>query len=242
MRERLIRGAGRPVVFLHAALSDGAQWEDLFAHVPPGVRTISLDIPAIAYDAQGTTPEMLERGLVEYLARLGGEPVTLVGHSVGGWLVGRVLGQLGARVQRAVIVAGVSYVPAEMRAAYERMAEALVNGALDRRVLEDQIATAAFAESSTPALAERLRAKLAAIPDARMVETFRLCAAIGETRVGAYDVPTTLLHAEDDSSAPLALGRQIAACGSRAELVVVPGGSHMLPWTHTELVAREALR
>lgn len=50
-------------------------------------------------------------------------------------------------------------------------------------------------------------------------------------------VPILLIHGDDDRMVPLAVARWIESHARRAELVVVEGGSHMLPITHADLLA-----
>jgi len=52
-------------------------------------------------------------------------------------------------------------------------------------------------------------------------------------------VPVLVVHGDDDRLAPVATGRELARLAPAGRLVEVPGGSHMLPITHAELLARE---
>jgi pimeloyl-ACP methyl ester carboxylesterase len=54
-------------------------------------------------------------------------------------------------------------------------------------------------------------------------------------------LPILVLHGEDDRLVPVAIGRELAKRAPHARLVLVPGGSHMLPVTHAALVAEEIL-
>lgn len=50
-------------------------------------------------------------------------------------------------------------------------------------------------------------------------------------------LPVLVVHGEDDRLVPAAVGRELARRAPDAHLVLVPGGSHMLPVTHAELLA-----
>jgi pimeloyl-ACP methyl ester carboxylesterase len=50
-------------------------------------------------------------------------------------------------------------------------------------------------------------------------------------------LPILVIHGDDDRLVPVAVGRALADNNSRAELVEVAGGSHMLPVTHAALLA-----
>ena len=51
------------------------------------------------------------------------------------------------------------------------------------------------------------------------------------------DRPILVIHGDDDRLVPLSVGQGLAASGGSAELVVVEGGSHMIPVTHPALLA-----
>jgi pimeloyl-ACP methyl ester carboxylesterase len=50
-------------------------------------------------------------------------------------------------------------------------------------------------------------------------------------------VPILLIHGDDDRMVPLSVAYWIKSHARRAELVVIEGGSHMLPITHADLLA-----
>ena len=52
-------------------------------------------------------------------------------------------------------------------------------------------------------------------------------------------LPVLVIHGDDDRLVPVAVGRELARRAANARLVVVPGGSHMLPVTHPALLAGE---
>jgi pimeloyl-ACP methyl ester carboxylesterase len=52
-------------------------------------------------------------------------------------------------------------------------------------------------------------------------------------------LPVLVIHGEDDRLVPVAVGHELARRAPNARLVLVPGGRHMLPVTHAELLAAE---
>ncbi len=67
-------------------------------------------------------------------------------------------------------------------------------------------------------------------------------AALGSSAVPdptGLELPILIVHGSDDQLAPIAIGRELARRAPHARLVVVDGGSHMLPITHAELLAEE---
>ncbi len=241
MKVRATVGEGRPVVLVHAALQDGSEWDDVMRRAPAGVRAIAIDLPDFGYDAPGTTIASLEQEFRSWLASLG-EAVTLVGHSFGGWLVARALHEPVIAVRRAVILGGCPHLTQEMGAGYVQGAEALASGALPRDAFASSVIDAAFGGDGTDALRAQVAECPARYPDDRLVRAMRLVATLAEPAqdVAPYDVPTQLIHSEGDRSVPLALGRELAARGARAELEVWPGESHMLPLTAPDRIAEVA--
>lgn len=70
-------------------------------------------------------------------------------------------------------------------------------------------------------------------------------AEMGGTRANPFPdttgvtVPVLVVHGDDDRLAPVEIGRELARRAANGRLVEVPGGSHMLPITHADLLARE---
>jgi pimeloyl-ACP methyl ester carboxylesterase len=55
--------------------------------------------------------------------------------------------------------------------------------------------------------------------------------------IATLDMPILLIHGGDDRLAPVAIGRYLHSKAPGSELLVVEGGSHMLPITHAELLS-----
>jgi pimeloyl-ACP methyl ester carboxylesterase len=239
--ERIDSGKGRPVIFVHAALLDGTQWSEVVVRAPPGVRAIAIDLPDVAFDAPGTTLASLEAAFDAYLVRHAIEPVTLVGTSLGAWLVARALSRAADRVRRAVLISGLDHLPAETAAAYEQLANGLETGAVAREAPLASIVDLSLGSSVTVAQRQAVSAKLDSVPTPRIVRTLRLVASLGapEARVKMFSTPTALLHARNDKSVPLELGQALAALGN-APFEVLDSDSHVLSLTHPDRVAELA--
>ncbi|MCZ7687630.1 MAG: alpha/beta hydrolase, partial [Sandaracinaceae bacterium] len=216
---RRIVGEGRTVLFVHAALSDGSTWDDVLARTPEGVRAVVLDLPEVAYDAPGTTLGSLEESFCAHVGDLAGiNSVTLVGHSFGAWVVARALSTLGSRARRAILVGGVASLPPEMSQAYEDLAARLATGAIIREQALGVAVDNALGSTATPELRRRLVKITERCPLDRLVRSLRLVASLGapEAVVPPFDTPATVIHSEGDRSAPLALGKELAALGRAA--------------------------
>ena len=58
--------------------------------------------------------------------------------------------------------------------------------------------------------------------------------AANQLRVGRFTTPTTVLHARRDAVTTLALGEELAACGTHTRLRIVDTDAHLLTWTHLD--------
>lgn len=115
-------GHGHPVVFLPPALLSGDYYAEVLARAPEGFETWLVDLP----DHERDEPEY---DLAAMLDAVGAaldavpRPFTLVGSSLGGYLAVHLAPRMGARLQRVVVVGGLGTMPAEMAAAYRRLAD-----------------------------------------------------------------------------------------------------------------------
>lgn len=107
-----LMGSGRPLLALHGLTSDGEGWTKIFARAQiEGVRLIAPDARGHGLSSVTTDPADYEltahtRDLLELLARLGHERVTIVGFSMGA----RIGAHIASRFPRRVIALGL-YAP-----------------------------------------------------------------------------------------------------------------------------------
>lgn len=238
--EWIKQGEGRPVVFLHAALTDSRSFERVAALRPEGVAAWFCELPDHVRDEPGTslagTLDAVRAALLEVPA-----PFTFVGHSIGAYLGARLFADLGDRIARAVCVGGFATLPQAITDAYAGLA-----AGIDRGVVEPREAIRGAVEAALgPSVVEADRSLVHGIasewPVARIVRCLQRVAEIGAAPpMPAFRTPTVVLHAADDASVPLALGRGLAALGARVELSELADGGHFLPLSHPEIVARLA--
>jgi len=82
-------GEGRPVVFIHGLLVDGALWRKVTPHLSDGCRCVAPDLPlgshriALPADAN-LTPPGLAKLVADFIEALDTGPVTLVANDTGG--------------------------------------------------------------------------------------------------------------------------------------------------------------
>ena len=102
------RGTGRPIVFVHGFLVDGALWDDVVAQLAGSYRCIVPDLPlgshrvAMKADAD-LSPPGLARLVADLIAALELDDVTLVGNDTGGAICQLVATRHPERLGRLVL-------------------------------------------------------------------------------------------------------------------------------------------
>jgi non-heme chloroperoxidase len=238
-------GDGPPVVFVHGWASHSEIWQPEMALISAhGFRAIAYDRrghgrsddPGRGYDF-----DTLADDLGAVLAHFDAQGATLVGHSMGNSEIVRYLGRHGAgRVARVVMVAPSMPYPLKGDSNPEGTALPEQVEATRAVIVSNfadwlgQVGPAAFGAESGP---ERIGQTI------RMMLQCNLKAAI-ETNVAnvetdfrpelpAIDVPTLILHGDNDAQAPLeSTGRRVAALLPNARLKVYPGGRHTIIGSH----------
>ncbi|HSJ97367.1 MAG TPA: alpha/beta hydrolase [Myxococcota bacterium] len=253
-------GSGPPVVLVHGLPSNVGDWADLPAALASrGLRAIAYD--RVGYGGSSRAPADGDAytyaanavQLRELLDALGVERAALAGWSYGGGIVQRLAADAPERVSHLVLIGSVGPALGAEPAPHDwvaRVARSPAGPAVFRWVLAigplGRLATAqpvaeAFsgAERVPGGFRERTAAQLA-LPgtvDAWILEERRAVHdALGTEAVAA---PALVVHGSEDRLVPLAVGKDLAERLPRGELLVVEGGSHMLPVTHGEHLAEE---
>ena len=252
-------GSGKPVVLIHGYPLSGASWEK---QVPvllnAGHRVITYDRRGFGKSSQptgGYNYDTFAKDLRTLITNLKLKDVTLVGFSMGGGEIARYFGKYGSKgIRKAVIIGGVppfllktsdnpegvdgsvfegikTAVAADRYAFFTGFFKNFYNADqfLGKRVSEDVVRA-----SWNIAAGASATASLACV--ATWLEDFRK----NLTRV---DVPTLVIHGDEDRIVPLAAaGQRTAKLVKGARLVVVRGGPHCIPWTHADEVNAELVR
>jgi len=103
------RGGGGTVVLVHGLGTSSNTWIRTIPRITDSRRIIALDLPGFGFSTvHGTEGFAAFRehlaGLSEFLSGLDGGPLTLVGHSFGGWLAASYAAANPDRVQHLVLV------------------------------------------------------------------------------------------------------------------------------------------
>ncbi|MBN3830309.1 alpha/beta hydrolase [Burkholderia sp. Ac-20344] len=244
-------GAGRPVVFIHGWPLNADMWDVQMHHLAlQGFRCVAYDRRGFGRSDQpwtGYDYDTLADDLADLIAALDLHDVTLVGFSMGGGEVARYIGRHGTkRVAKAVLLGSVTPLIVRRDDHPEGVDVAVFDG-IRAGISADR---AAFCEGFWPLLTGSNRPgttiSQAALEwttimasQAGLKGMFDCVHAFSETDFRAdldrFDVPTLVIHGDDDQTAPLALTGAAAAKRVRnATLKVYEGGPHALYLTHAD--------
>ena len=245
-------GAGPPVVLVHGLPSNAGDWAELPALLAQrGLRAIAYDRVGFGLSSRpGPEPGRYTyaSNARELGAQLDAERIgraTLVGWSYGGGVAIRLASEQPDRVERLVLLSsagvvgsGGGIVDAFLSSPFLLEWAAGVRP-LGRSVVAQMVADAFSGEAAVPpGWVARTRSMLAipgtlrslAFENAREREV-----PLEPERIRA---PTLVICGSADRLTPLPVSEDLAGRIAGARLDVVPGGSHMLPVTHGEELAR----
>lgn len=243
------KGEGLPVVLVHGLPGCAYDWAPLTdALASRGHRVLAYDRVGFGHsDARRDGDYTLGangRELVRLLVSEDLRDATLVGWSYGGGTAIEAVLHDPERIGRLVLVgsAGPLDDPPEPSPVFGVLFSAPVLAWIAAvppvaTGLQGALSAEAFSGQPQPAWwAPQLGANMAA-PHTR--DTWR---AEGEhfrweSDPSRVERPVLVVHGDDDRLAPLAVGEALARLAPRSELVVVKGGSHMLPITHAGALA-----
>lgn len=247
------RGAGPAVVLVHGLPSNIGDWADL------PERLASRGLRVVAYDRVGfglsSRPEP-EPGRYTYasnarelgglLDALGIQKATLVGWSYGGGVVIRLASEQPDRVERLVLLSSVGPAtdddtdPIDFVLSSPYLLEWVAGMRPLARVMTSGMVADAFSGEAAvpPGWVERTRAMLALPGTLRSLAMENARHREVPLEPGRVRAPTLVVCGSADARTPLAGSQQLASQIAGARLEVVIGGSHMLPATHAEELAR----
>jgi non-heme chloroperoxidase len=252
-------GSGPPVVFSHGWPLNSDSWEAQMLHLASnGFRAIAHDRRGHGRSDQtwhGNDMDTYADDLAALLDALDLREVTLIGFSTGGGEVARYVGRHStARVARIALVAAVP--PFMLRTADNpggvpaEVFDALRAGSLaDRSQLYRDLADGPFFGGNRPGAnpsqgirdAFWLQGMQAGHRNALECIT-AFSATDFRPDLAAVDVPTLVVHGDDDQVVPLAVGGQASAARiPGATLKVYPGAPHGITDTHRTQLSADLL-
>ena len=251
-------GSGKPVVLIHGYPLSGASWEkQIPALLKASYRVITYDRRGFGKSSQpteGYNYDTFAEDLHKLITHLKLQDFTLVGFSMGGGEIARYFGKYGSMgASKAVIIGGVppfllktddnpegvnasvfegiqKAVAADRYAFFTEFFKNFYNTDL---LLGQRVSEEVVRASWNIAAGASATASLACVPTWH--EDFR-------KDLERVDVPTLVIHGDNDRIVPLAAaGQRTAKLVKGARLHVVNGGPHCITWTHAEEVNFELL-
>jgi len=254
-------GTGAPVVFLSSWAVSGAMWEyQMLPLSEQGLRCLAYDRRGHGRSddpGRGYAFDALADDLAALLTQLDLREVTLVGHSMGCAEIARYLSRHGTgRIARTVLIGTTTPFLLQTADNPEGLPKALfeTNAALltaDRPRYFSSGVTKFFGlgapwplpELVSPELAQwGVQLTLESSPKAVLECRRALDATDFRPDLGAFTVPTLIIHGQNDQSTPLDLcGRRTAQAIPGSQLIVYEGAAHGLFLTHKERLNRDLL-
>jgi non-heme chloroperoxidase len=252
-------GEGPAVTFSHGWPLNADAWDgQMLFLVQNGFRAIAHDRRGHGRSSQSSSGNDMDGyadDLAAVIEALDLRDVTLVGHSTGGGEVARYIGRHGtARVARAVLIAAVPPIMLKTAANPEGLPievfDAIRAGlARDRSQYYKELAVAFYGANRPGAKVSQglLDQFWTWSMQAGLLNAYESVKAFSETDftedLGQFDVPTLVLHGEDDQIVPV---KDSAVKSARlikgAKDVYYPGAPHGITATHQDQINAELLQ
>src|SRR5215468_260260 len=251
-------GVGQPVVFSHGWPLSADAWEDqMLCLSQNGFRVIAHDRRGHGRSSQpwnGNDMDTYADDLATLVRALDLKDVTLVGHSTGGGEVARYIGRYGTeRVAKAVLIAAVP--PLMLKTAanpeglpievFDKMRADLVK---DPSQFYKDLAIPFYGANRPGAKVSQgmLDQFWLWSMQAGLLNAYESIKAFSETDqtedLKKFDVPTLVLHGEDDQIVPVKdSAKKSAKLIKGSKEIYYPGAPHGLPATHQEQVNADLL-
>lgn len=231
----------RAFVFFHGCPGSAADWTDVTSGKAD--RSIVLvDLP----DSTGARESELDAFELEQVAvraveSLEASRLVLVGISYGGWLIARLASRFASRIKRCVSVSGFDRIAPESAAFRKDMVRSIEAGKLNAQALASTVLPLFLGSSEVPSSArDTLEARLHQITTAQWMRHLQRAIQLGEDAAAVlpFETPITCLHGRHDPLTPFADSEALASRSSRGHVIAVDTDAHLLPVTHSDIVAR----
>lgn len=246
-------GSGPPVVLIHGYPLSGRAWDkQLRALLDAGRRVITYDRRGFGKSSQPTSGyeyDTFAADLSKLVEELDLTSATLVGHSMGSGEVTRYLGTYGSRrVDRGVLVSPLQ--PYLLQT--DDNPDGIPKSVFDGFVQSAKADTPAWMTAFLDVFFGTGAGRDPSVTDQAFQANWNLAVTASATAAAAciptwgtdfrsdlakIDVPILVVQGDADQALPIdKTGRRVPALLKDADLVVIQGGSHAIPWTHAEQV------
>jgi len=235
------RGAGTPVVLLHGFPLDHTMWSAQIDALAERCRVIAPDLRGFGQSSlgnadpeRGVSMEQYADDLAELLDALSiGEPIVLVGFSMGGYIAWQFVRKYASRL-RALVQCDTKAAADtdEARAVRLKMADNIFEWGAARvaEIMGPKLLAARTFESK-PEVVDAVRRTVARTSPAAIAAAQRGMAARPDMTsfLPQIRVPTLILVGAEDGISPAHEMRTIAAAIPHAEFAEIPEAGHMTP-------------
>ncbi|KPZ02574.1 alpha/beta fold hydrolase [Pseudomonas syringae] len=250
-------GTGKPVLFSHGWPLDADMWEYQMEYLSSrGYRTIAFDRRGFGRSGQpwtGYDYDTFADDIADLIEHLDLRDVTLVGFSMGGGDVTRYIANYGSeRVAKLALLGSVT--PFFLKTAdnpegvEQSVFDGITEGLLkDRAQFISDFASTFYGINHGQKVSEGVQTQTLNIALlASLKGTLDCVTAFSATDfrpdMAKIDVPTLVIHGDDDQVVPFeASGKRAAAMIKGAELKVYPGAPHGFAVTHAETLNKDLL-
>jgi len=242
------QGQGLPaLVFVHGfPLSRGA-WQKQVEALAPSYRVIAPDLRGLG-ESQGPTGNMAgatsmaryAEDLALLIRSLGLGPVTLAGHSMGGYVALAFAERFPELLCGLVLVATRAGADTPEGAAKRRATATKVLAEGTAAVIEDMASKMLAASNHDAAMAQQVRALMAgATPQGLASALLGMADRPDATpRLAQIKVPTLVITGADDTLIPPSESELLAKGIRGAELEIIPGAGHLVAFEQPEAFNR----
>ncbi len=231
------QGAGpTAVLLLHGVGGGRAIWADAAsgtatAIAQAGYRALALDFPGYG-DSTGTpTLDAMVQATLDLIAHTRAERVVLLGHSMGGMVAQELAARAPQAVQGLVLActsAAFGKPGGEWQDKFLAERLAPLDAGLGMAGMADLLVPGLVAPGAPAVAREAARRVMAAVPEATYRVALKSIAGFDRREsLPALRVPTLMLAAEADRTAPPDVMQRMAAKVSGAEYLCLPGAGHI---------------
>lgn len=231
----LVRGSGRPLLFVHAFPLDHSMWGAQIERFASQALVIAPDLRGFGTSAVTTgtvTMEQLADDLAAVLDALGvTEPVVLCGLSMGGYVAFQFVRKYSQRLRGLVLcnTRATSDTPDVRRARMEMTEQVLTIGPV---AAADAMVPRCFTAESCrrlPGVVEFVRERILLTPAEAIVAALRGLAERPDATGLLEQLPaaTLVIAGEDDAITPVGEMREMAAKIPGCEFVTIAGAGHL---------------
>jgi pimeloyl-ACP methyl ester carboxylesterase len=207
-------GEGAPLLLLHGLAASARWWSKVLPALGADHRVYAVDLPAFGESGHGVRfhLERVPDQLVALMDELGIGRASVVGHSMGGLIAGRMAADHADRVDRLVLV----------DAGFLR---------LDPSWLHKVTGPVRAIRFTRPPLARLLMQDLARVGGVRLADaTFQLLRTDWVDVLPRIQAPTLVVWGEGDTICPRVIGQGIVQRVPGATLALIPGCGHNPMW------------